>query len=82
MPEKIGNIENYFAKIGVAVVHVTQGTLKKGDQIAIRGSTTDFEMTVVSMQIDRNDVDSVSAGTKVGLKVPERVRPNDEVFML
>jgi len=80
MAEKIGNIENYFSKIGVAVVHVTDGTLTKGDTIAIRGATTDFEMSVVSMQIDRIDVDSVSAGTKVGLKVPERVRPNDEVF--
>ncbi|MFX0171738.1 MAG: hypothetical protein ACFE9L_07450 [Candidatus Hodarchaeota archaeon] len=82
MSEKIGDIENFFTKISVAVVSVTNGSLNIGDQIAIKGSTTDFEMTVKSMQIEREDVSSVSAGTKVGLKVPERVRPGDEVFKI
>ncbi len=80
MSENIGIIENYFSKVGVAVLNVTQGTVKIGDKIYIKGSTTDFEMTIDSMQIDRIDVDSVSAGTKVGLKVPERVRKGDRVF--
>lgn len=82
MSEKIGDIENFFSKISVAVVSVTNDSLSKGDQIAIKGATTNIEMTVESMQIEREDVDSVSAGTKVGLKVPERVRPGDEVFKL
>jgi selenocysteine-specific translation elongation factor len=82
MSEKIGDIENFFTKISVAVVSITNGSLSKGDQIAIKGATTNVEMTVESMQIEREDVDSVSAGTKVGLKVPERVRPGDEVFKL
>ncbi|MFX0087841.1 MAG: hypothetical protein ACFFAU_19470 [Candidatus Hodarchaeota archaeon] len=80
MSENIGDIENYFSKVGVAVLNVTQGTVKIGDKISIKGATTDFEMTIDSMQIDRVDVDSVSAGTKVGLKVPERVRKGDKVF--
>jgi putative protease len=82
MSENIGVIENYFSKVGVAVLNVTQGTINVGDKIEIKGSTSDFEMTIKSMQIDRVDVDSVSAGTKVGLKVPERVRPGDQVFKL
>ena len=81
MAEKIGEIENFFSKINVAVVHVTAGKLALNDTITIKGSTTDFSMTVDSMQIDKKDVDSVSAGEKVGLKVPERVRPGDEVFI-
>ena len=82
MSQKIGVIENFFTKVSVAVLHVTNGTLKNGDRISIKGSTTDFEMTVKSMQIERQDVESVSAGTKVGLKVPERVRKGDEVFLV
>ncbi len=82
MSENIGVIENYFSKVGVAVLNVTQGTINVGDKIQIKGSTSDFEMTIKSMQIDRVDVDSVSAGTKVGLKVTERVRPGDKVFKL
>ena len=80
MAEKIGEIENFFSKISVAVVHVTEGELALNDTILIKGSTTDFSMTVNSMQIDRQDVESVKAGQKVGLKVPERVRKGDEVF--
>jgi putative protease len=80
MTEKIGIIENFFSKISVAVVHVTEGSLNLNDTIKIKGATTDISMTVSSMQIDRKDVDSVSKGEKVGLKVPERVRPGDEIF--
>lgn len=82
MTEKIGNIENFYSKISVAVVDITSGTLTKGDKIAIKGSTTDFEMVVHSMQIDRADIESASAGQKIGLKVPERVRPGDNVFKI
>ncbi len=81
MGQKIGEIENFFTKVSVAVLHVMDGTLKIGDTINIKGNTTDFSMTVKSMQIDRKDVESVSAGIKVGLKVPERVRKGDEVFL-
>ncbi|MFX0013943.1 MAG: translation elongation factor-like protein [Promethearchaeota archaeon] len=82
MPEKIGTIENFYSKISVAVLDITSGSISKGDNIAIKGSTTDFEMTVESMQIDRADIDSASAGQKIGLKVSERVRPGDEVFKI
>ncbi len=82
MSEKIGNIENFYSKISVAVLDITSGSISKGDKITIKGSTTDFEMTVESMQIDRVDIDSASAGQKIGLKVPERVRPGDEAFKI
>jgi len=39
-------------------------------------------MVVESMQIDLNPVESAGAGDDVGIKVPERVRPNDSVFRL
>jgi putative protease len=78
--QEIGIIENYFSKIGVAVIHVTEGELLLNDSIIIQGSTTDIKMVVNSMQIDRKDVEKVESGEKVGLKVPERVRPGDLVF--
>ena len=37
-------------------------------------------MTVESMQIDLEPVESAGAGDDVGIKVPERVRPNDRVI--
>jgi hypothetical protein len=42
--------------------------------------TTNFEIEVTSMQIDRAAVESAGAGDSVGIRVPERVRPNDLVY--
>ncbi len=78
--QEIGKIENYFSKLGVAVIHVTNGELGLNDSIIIKGSTSDLKMNVHSMQIDRKDVERVKSGERVGLKVPERVRPGDLVF--
>ncbi|MCK4849623.1 MAG: translation elongation factor-like protein [Candidatus Heimdallarchaeota archaeon] len=78
--QEIGKIENYFSKLGVAVIHVTNGELILNDSIIIKGSTSDLKMNVHSMQIDRKDVEKVKSGERVGLKVPERVRPGDLVF--
>ena len=37
-------------------------------------------MTVESMQINLEPVESAGAGDDVGIKVPARVRPNDRVI--
>jgi putative protease len=78
--KKIGLIENYFSKVSVAVLQLTEDGITKGDKIHIKGSTTDFEMLVESMQIDRKEIESADKGQKIGLMVPERVREKDEVF--
>ena len=59
---------------------VLTGDLSIGDSIRIQGATTDIDMTVESMQIDLEPVESAGAGDDVGIKVPERVRPNDRVI--
>ena len=50
-----------------------------GDKIRIKGSTTDFEQIVDSMQIEHENVKRANANQSVGLKVKERVRENDNV---
>ena len=80
--KKIGVVENYFSKISVAVLHLTEGDLKVGDTIQLKGAKTDFTQKVDSMQIEREEVQSVSKGQKVGLKTSERVRKADEVFLV
>ena len=79
--KRIGVIENYFSKAQVAVLNLTDGDIKKGDKIIIKGTTTDFKQLVESMQIDRKDIDSANRKQKIGLKVIDRVRENDEVFI-
>jgi len=80
--EEIGVVEHYFAKINVAAIKITNGKLKIGDTIAIKGSTTDFEQKVESMEIDRQKIEEANAGDEIGIKVIERVREGDKVYKI
>ena len=82
MPEKeIGKVSIYFNHANVAAVALS-GNLKVGDKIHVKGHTTDFTTQVKSMQIEKKSVSSAKAGQHVGIKVPERVRPHDKVFLV
>ena len=82
MPEQeIGKVMDFFSRPVVAGINMT-GTMKVGDTIHIKGHTTDIEMTILSMQIDNNNVDEANNGDSVGVKVPDRVRPGDTVYKI
>jgi U32 family peptidase len=82
MPEKeIGKVSDFFARPVVAGVDVT-GTLKVGDKVRILGHTTDLEFVVESMQVNNADVATANKGEQVGIKVPDRVRRGDAVYLV
>ena len=82
MKEKpIGRVESYFSGVGVAAIKL-DAPLKKGDKIHIKGHTTDFEQKVGSMQIDRKDIKEAKKGDSIGIKIDDKVRPNDVVYKL
>lgn len=80
--EKIGFVSNYFSKISVAAIEITDGTLSVGDSIHFLGYTTEFESTVHSMQIEHKQVTKAKKGDSVGVKVPEKVREGDKVYKI
>jgi len=81
MPEtKVGRVKEYFAKVGVAGIDITEGHLSVGETIRIKGHTTDFTQRVDSMQLEHQPVQRAEPGQLVGIRVSERVRPHDEVF--
>jgi translation elongation factor EF-1alpha len=80
--EKIGEVIKFFAKPSVAAVKVTSGELKAGDTIKITGHTTDITTLIESMEVNNAKVDKAVAGDYIGVKVPDRVRPGDEVFIV
>ena len=80
MEEKeIGKVFRYFGNIGVAAIELSSD-LKVGDKIRVKGATTDFETEVESIQMNNESLEEAHAGDKVGIKVPEKARPNDKVF--
>ena len=80
--EKIGVVEHFFTNIGVVAIKITHGKLKVGDTIHIVGAHTDLKQKIESMQIDKNPVQMVKLGDAVGIKVKDRVRPNDRVYLV
>jgi len=80
MEEEIGRITHYFSKIGVGVVELTQGSLKVGETIHIKGHTTDLYQKVESMQVEHSNVPTAKKGESFGLRVESHVRENDLVF--
>ncbi len=77
---KIGVITHFFSKVSVGIINLTDGDLKIGDKIRIKGHTSDFEETVESMQIEHKDVKEAKKGDQVGIKVKEHVREHDVVY--
>jgi putative protease len=82
MAEKlVGKITHYFAHPEVGIVELS-GSLKTGDRIHVKGSTTDFEQAVASMQIEHQNVQEAKKGDTIGLKVEEKVRQGDAVYKM
>jgi translation elongation factor EF-Tu-like GTPase len=77
--EKVGRITHFFSKAGVAIVELS-ATINNGDKIVIRGSTTNIEQTVGSMEIEHEQITTAGAGQSIGLKISGRVRENDIVY--
>ena len=78
--EEIGIITHYFPHVEAAVIKLTKGSLSQGDEIILKGHTTDFKEKIVSMQLDRAPITSASQGQEIGIKVKSRVREHDTVY--
>jgi translation elongation factor EF-1alpha len=79
--KEIGRVSGYFSHVGVAAIKLTD-KLKVGDKIRIKGHTTEIEQKVDSMQIENKPVKDAKKGDHIGIKVSDKVRPNDKVFLV
>ena len=78
--KKIGVITRYFHKIGVAAI-LLEDTLRVGDKISIEGATTSLEQVISSMQVNRKDIPEGIKGQEIAIKVKDRVREKDVVYL-
>jgi len=82
MEEKlIGKVIHYFDKIQVAIVEL-KDKIKIGDKIKIKGHNKEFEQEVISLQIEHKNVKEAKKGETVGMKVIEKVKEGDEVYLI
>jgi putative protease len=78
----IGEVDHWYGKIQVAGIRVTDGRLSVGDSVHIVGHTTDLTATIHSMEIEREPVTEAGPGDQVGVKVSDRVRTGDSVYLV
>jgi len=79
--KQVGKVVHYYTNIGVAVVELSDA-LKAGDEIKVKGATSDFTQKVASMQIEHDKVAEAKKGQSIGLKVKKHARQNDVVYKL
>lgn len=80
MAEKqIGVVSNYFKHVKAAAIKLS-APLKVGDKIKISGGEKEIEMTVESMQVNREDIEKAKKGDEIGLLVKEDVHKGYKVY--
>ena len=77
----LGKVEDFFGKIFVVALTLKEA-LSVGDTLHIHGHTTDFTEEVKSMQIDHKPVQSAKKKDSVGIKVGQKARKGDNVYLL
>ena len=77
----IGKFTHYFPQVKAGVLKL-KAPLKAGDTIRIKGHTTDFTETVISMQINHLPIEEAKKGQEIGLSVSSRVRRGDIVYKI
>lgn len=80
--EKIGEVTHYFPHVNAAAILLLKDGLKVGDQIYLKGHTTDFKEVVQSMQLDHVSLQEGKKGQEIGLLVKSRVRIGDSVYRI
>ncbi len=80
--DQLGEVVAFFRFPVVAVIKITRGSVKAGEQIWIKGHTTDLKQTVASMQVNHRPILQARKGDEVGLKISSRARRGDRVYRL
>jgi putative protease len=79
----IGKGVKYFSRLGVAEFTVDAAEFSVGDKMLITGPTTGaLYVTVDEIHDDTSSIPTARQGTRVSIRVPEKVRPSDKLFKI
>ena len=80
----VGKVVKYFSKLGVAELSVEATSFERGARMMITGPTTGV-LWFTAEEIHNDDGEAVDVAPqheRVSVPVPEKVRPNDKVFLI
>ncbi|MBO6060452.1 MAG: U32 family peptidase [Bacteroidaceae bacterium] len=77
-------VVKYFSKLSVAEIQVEAAEIHTGAKLLITGNTTGamYIDNVEEIRYDLKPVEKATKGQRVSIKVPDKVRPNDKVFVM
>lgn len=77
-----GTVTNFYSRLSVAEIEVKHEGFKRGDRLMIIGPATGTcELIVEECFVDDKPVKQVEKGQTATVRVPEKVRRNDKVFL-
>jgi hypothetical protein len=80
MEERIGSVIRFFDKTSVAAIKLDFGDLSLGDNVRIKGPSTDFMQPVDAMEFDHQPVQKALRGQYTGIKLTQPAKPFDLVY--
>lgn len=79
----VGKIMHYYSKASVGEVLVQSEGFELGDELCVIGKTTGIEKTIVDrIEVEGEPIEEAKRGYTVGVKFPEKVRKNDDVYVV
>ena len=76
----IGVVTHYYSNLEVGIIKFTV-PVSAGVAVQFKGATTDFTQTIKSIQYDHKEIEAAKKGQEVGIKVKDKVREGDEVYL-
>ena len=72
----------YFSKIGVAEFQMEAGELHVGDEVFITGPTTGaVPAKIEEIRVDLKSVEVAKKGQRFSIKIADKIRPSDKMFL-
>lgn len=82
MDKPIGKVVHFYDKLGVAIIDLSSGGIKVGNEIKFKRGEEEFTQKIESLQVDHESVDSVKKGDSFGVKVDKSTKPGTEVYIV
>lgn len=76
----VGEVTHYYGNLGVAIVKFNQD-LMTGKNVTFQGVTTDFSQDISSVELDHKSMMMAPKDKEVGVKVKNKVREGDKVYL-
>jgi len=80
LAKPIGKVVHFYDKLGVAIIDLSTGGLKVGDEVKFKKGEEEFTQKIESLQVDHESVDSVKKGDSFGVKVDKPTKVGTEVY--